>query len=214
VRYNAACAAALAGVGVGPLAATLAEAERHKLRREALDWLQAEFGANAKQAQGPSIDAILRGEDRLNYWQIDEDLSGIREPKALDKLSAEEKQLWQKLWANVKQALTDIKGRFRETSFSGALSAAEKSKTHVVPLITGKRYVLELHSAAFDTLLRIEDPQGQFVAENDDITGDNLNSRLVFEAPKDGAYRIVATSFEERGHGPYTLRVREFIADK
>lgn len=39
----------------------------------------------------------------------------------------------------------------------------------------------------------------------------NLNSRLIFEAPADGIYRIIATSFEERGVGAYALTIREFV---
>ena len=30
-----------------------------------------------------------------------------------------------------------------------------------------------------------------------------------FRVPADGTYRIVATSFEQKGSGPYTLRIRE-----
>ncbi len=49
------------------------------------------------------------------------------------------------------------------------------------------------------------------MAENDDIDPDNnLNARIVFKAFAAGTYRLIATSFEQRGVGPYTLRIREF----
>ena len=35
----------------------------------------------------------------------------------------------------------------------------------------------------------------------------NLNSRLLFTAPADGTYRLVATSFQQRGQGDYTLTI-------
>ena len=42
----------------------------------------------------------------------------------------------------------------------------------------------------------------------------NYASNLVFTAPTDGIYRIIATSFQEAGRGPYTLRIREVKAAK
>lgn len=72
-------------------------------------------------------------------------------------------------------------------------------------------YVLDLESPAFDAFLILEDAAGKKLSEHDDITpGVNTNSRLIFEAPADGVYRIVATSFEQRGAGAYTLTIREF----
>jgi hypothetical protein len=44
-RYNAACAAALAGCGQGQDAAKLDDKERAGLRRQALDWLRADLEA-------------------------------------------------------------------------------------------------------------------------------------------------------------------------
>ncbi len=58
--------------------------------------------------------------------------------------------------------------------------------------------------------MKLEDPHGKLLAENDDISPDNQNSRLIFNAPRDGSYRIVATSFEQAGRGPYLLTIREF----
>jgi len=68
-----------------------------------------------------------------------------------------------------------------------------------------------MESQLFDTYLRLEDNKGKVLAENDDISpGLNTNSRLLFSAPAAGTYRIVATSFEQRGQGAYTLTLREF----
>jgi hypothetical protein len=38
--------------------------------------------------------------------------------------------------------------------------------------------------------------------------------RLIFTAPADGTYRLVATSFEQSGTGAYTLTVRTFAEAK
>ena len=48
------------------------------------------------------------------------------------------------------------------------------------------------------------------LAKNDDISDENLNSRIIFNCKQDGSYRIVATSFLRRGSGVYTLIIREF----
>jgi hypothetical protein len=81
-------------------------------------------------------------------------------------------------------------------------------------MAAGKTYVIDLSSAKFDTYLRLEDDNGKLLAENDDISPANPNSRLIFTAPRDGSYRIVATSFQQRGTGTYSLIVREFAARK
>ena len=56
-----------------------------------------------------------------------------------------------------------------------------------------------MDSTAFDTYLKLLDGKGNVVAENDDIAPNNLNSRVIFTPKETGTFRIVATSFEERG---------------
>jgi hypothetical protein len=46
------------------------------------------------------------------------------------------------------------------------------------------------------------------LAENDDIDPNYLNSRIVFTGKESGVYRIIATSFEQRGFGTDTLVIR------
>ena len=58
-RYSAACSAALAAAGKGADAAGLDDQERDRLRKQALDWLQAELAAlhhatSRRQARRPS----------------------------------------------------------------------------------------------------------------------------------------------------------------
>ena len=68
-------------------------------------------------------------------------------------------------------------------------------------------YVIDHQSGAFDAYLRLEDPMGANVAEDDD-SGGNLNARIIFRAPQTGTYRIIATSFRG-GTGAFTLTVRK-----
>jgi tetratricopeptide (TPR) repeat protein len=51
LRYNAACAAALAAAGQGQDTAKLEAAERERWRRQALDWLRADLALWTRQAQ-------------------------------------------------------------------------------------------------------------------------------------------------------------------
>jgi tetratricopeptide (TPR) repeat protein len=96
-RYDAACAAALAGCGQGQDAASLDEKKRAAWRRQALEWLRAELAARDKLAA--TNQAAVRQE--LQHWQKDADFAGVRGQDALAKLPEAERAAWQKLWADV-----------------------------------------------------------------------------------------------------------------
>ena len=80
-------------------------------------------------------------------------------------------------------------------------------KVHSVKLKVGKTYQIEL-TGDFDTYLRVEDKNKKELAFNDD-NGVNLNSRLLFEAPKTTTYRMIVTSYTPKSKGNYTLVIRE-----
>jgi serine/threonine-protein kinase len=99
-RYNAACAAALAGCGQGSDATALAAGQRLALRRQALTWLRAELaGRHRLLSRQPG--AAAREAKVLRHWQQDPDLAGLREAGALAKLPVEERAAWERLWADV-----------------------------------------------------------------------------------------------------------------
>jgi S1-C subfamily serine protease len=81
-------------------------------------------------------------------------------------------------------------------------------KTFTLPLKAGATYTFDLKSKQFDAFLRLEDPDGKKLAEDDD-SGGNMNARIVHRARQDGEYRIIATTFEPGQVGSFTLRVRE-----
>ena len=77
----------------------------------------------------------------------------------------------------------------------------------------GQRVQLDLGSEAFDPYLVVTGPDG-FVLVNDDAEGgEGLASRLVFQLPADGAYRIAATSFRAGETGGYRLQASLPAAD-
>jgi hypothetical protein len=210
-RYHAACAAALAGLGQGDEAANLTKEEKIKLRRQARDWLQADLSRYVAELKNGKVEVIMKVEKQLSHWQADAELGGVRDAKALAAFPDEEQKAWQKLWADVAGSLKEGRSRSTEIRVQAELTETEKSKVHEWNLVAGRTYVIDLESTAFDTLLKLQDPKGKLLAENDDIVpGVNLNSQLIFTPPVDGVYGIVATSFQQEGAGPYTLRIREF----
>ncbi|WP_292069117.1 PPC domain-containing protein, partial [Brevundimonas sp. UBA7534] len=71
----------------------------------------------------------------------------------------------------------------------------------------GERLVVTLESDAFDPVVRVgrmNGPDFEELAQNDDAPGGGLNSRLVFVAPDAGDYVIRATSLSE-GEGAYVV---------
>jgi tetratricopeptide (TPR) repeat protein len=96
-RYNAACAAALAGCGQGNDAGALGDEERTRLRRQALDWLRADLAARQKQETGgANAGPAVRKE--MQHWLTDPDFAGVRGPEALGRLPVAEGQGWRQLW--------------------------------------------------------------------------------------------------------------------
>ncbi len=121
-----------------------------------------------------------------------------------------EQEPWHQLWADLTQVLKEANARFIATQHQGALTAKQTERVHEVKLLASKTYVLDLESSQFDAYMRLEDAKGKVLGENDDVSLDNLDSRLIFSPKEAGVYRIIATSFEQKGTGAYTLTIREF----
>jgi tetratricopeptide (TPR) repeat protein len=102
-RYNAACAAALAGCGQGE-DAPRSDEQRARLRRRALRWLRADLAAWRRlREKGPA--AARAAEKQLRHWRQDADLIGVRDKGPLARLTVEERLAWHKFWADVTDAL-------------------------------------------------------------------------------------------------------------
>jgi tetratricopeptide (TPR) repeat protein len=100
-RYNAACAAALAGCGQGKDDPPPSGDQKTKLRQQALDWLTAELGAWAKLLTTATTEQRGGIAKTLEHWQTDTDLAGIRDVVELAKLRETERVAFRKLWADV-----------------------------------------------------------------------------------------------------------------
>jgi serine/threonine protein kinase/Flp pilus assembly protein TadD len=104
-RYNAACAAARAGCGQGKDADQTDDQERARLRRQALEWLRADLAVYRKDLEMVPDKAGPEIRSRMQQWQKDKDLAGVRDPAALAELPEDERREWQKLWADVTDTL-------------------------------------------------------------------------------------------------------------
>jgi hypothetical protein len=81
-----------------------------------------------------------------------------------------------------------------------------RHKVYTYQMTAGKVYTIDLIAKGnIDPYLRLENPQGTHLAENDD-GGEGLNSRLVFTPPQTGLYRIIVTNLRP-GLGSYQLKI-------
>jgi tetratricopeptide (TPR) repeat protein len=204
-RYNAARAAALAGCGQGEDAAKLDDKEKRRLRDQALAWLRADLDSYDKQYKARQVPGVILLIERLAHAQKDPNFKGIRE--SLATLPDSEQLAWRKLWADMEQLLKQAGGSLNTTRLQGNLKDESHQQTHDHKLEAGIAYVIDMRSAAFDTYLKLLDAKGTLIADNDDIAPNDLNSRIIFTPKESGTFRIVATSYQERGRGPYTLTI-------
>jgi serine/threonine-protein kinase len=110
-RYNAACAAALAGCGQGKDSATTDTAERRRLRRQGHDWLRADLGAWRRQLDQAPDKVRPAVAQQMQHWLRDADLAGVCGPDALAKLPEAEREGWRQLWADVAATLAKAQGK-------------------------------------------------------------------------------------------------------
>jgi len=210
-RYNAACAAVRAATGKGEEAAKLEELEKAKFRGQALDWLKIELATLEKQViAGKPLAVMVAAEQIFPHWQADADLSSVRNAQELARLPQDERQPWEQLWSDVSALAKRAGDCYTKSTLKGSLTAENKEQVHEVKLTAGNTCIIDLQSSQFDTYLRLEDDKGKILDENDDISKDNLNSRIIFTPETDGVYRIIATSYQQRGRGAYEVILREF----
>jgi serine/threonine-protein kinase len=100
-RYNAACAAALAGCGQGKDNPPPDAAARAKLRGQALGWLKDELAAWSKMLDDGNPAARAAARPALDHWKVDTGLAGLRDEAELAKFPDEERAACRALWTEV-----------------------------------------------------------------------------------------------------------------
>jgi serine/threonine-protein kinase len=110
-RYNTACAAALAGCGKGQDADKLGDTERARLRRQALDWLQADLEAWRRRLDGEPDKFRPVLAEQMRHWLDNADFAEVRGPAAIAKLPEAERPAWQQLWKRVTDTLAELEAK-------------------------------------------------------------------------------------------------------
>lgn len=72
---------------------------------------------------------------------------------------------------------------------------------------SGQQITISLISQDFDPYLILLDPEGRRISENDDVSRNNRNSRLVITLPSSGTYTVVANSYESGSNGTYEIKI-------
>jgi tetratricopeptide (TPR) repeat protein len=106
--YLAARSATLAGCGLGRDGAGLSRAEQARWRKQARTWLKANLARWEKTLDSGSEQDLGLAKRMLRHWQVEPDLAGIRDLKALDEASAEERDECFALWDDVGAVLRRI----------------------------------------------------------------------------------------------------------
>ena len=100
-RYNAACAAALAGAGVGDDAEKLSETDKAAWRKQSCKWLTSELESMARRMQSAPTENRDPSIWLLKQWQNNPAFSSLRDASALEKMSPDERQECTTLWTAV-----------------------------------------------------------------------------------------------------------------
>jgi tetratricopeptide (TPR) repeat protein len=106
-RYDAACAAALAGCGKGKDSPSLDEEKRSGWRVQAIDWLRSDLVRWKKFLDSDTPEVRAAATAKLQHWQRDRDLAGLRDDAALAQLTEAERQACKQLWADVAALLKE-----------------------------------------------------------------------------------------------------------
>ncbi len=77
------------------------EAERARLRRQALEWLRGELRTWTPWLKGGRSGERRDAVAALRGWMNTHELAGVREPEALEALPEEERETWRAFWREV-----------------------------------------------------------------------------------------------------------------
>jgi subtilisin-like proprotein convertase family protein len=96
----------------------------------------------------------------------------------------------------------------------GSLDDVVNSEFYELDLDRGDTVTIttEATSGDLDTIIILRDPNGDTVAENDDIANGNLNSQVIYTASEGGTYEIEVTRYDETSEGDYIITV-EFSSE-
>jgi tetratricopeptide (TPR) repeat protein len=105
-RYNAACLAVRAAVGLDEDMTEFGVDEWAFLTGVAMKWLREDLGCTALVAKDPKLRREMR--NRLLHWKVDEDMAPVREPSRRAAMPRADREAWQNIWAEVDAVLNEV----------------------------------------------------------------------------------------------------------
>lgn len=210
VKWDAARSAlrAAAGKGLDPRQPDVAE--QTQLRQQALGLLRAELGRYEKAKSGSRLAGRLEVWERLSQWRQEADLANVREPKALALLPASERATWQQFWADVERVMNWAPALVSETIIRGTLTDRARERIHDVKLSAGQICLVKQFSRAFDSEIGMLDVHDNPLIESSKLSPLPGALEMIYSSQAAAAYRIVASSVQQRRTGPYVLTIRVF----
>jgi serine/threonine-protein kinase len=115
-RYQAACAAALAGCGRSKDEHAADSTARKRWRQQAIESLSAELTAVSRLLDNGSLRERAGIPKRLGRWQVDPALAGIRDQEEIASLDEDERRVIRNLWSMVDSLLQQARNSIAETS--------------------------------------------------------------------------------------------------
>jgi thiol-disulfide isomerase/thioredoxin len=106
----------------------------------------------------------------------------------------------------------DLRGKLAESDDADPKIVGSVQKIHEIELEAGKTYRIDMTSRTLDSFLRLEDPNGKIVAEDDDGGGE-FNARIIYKAKRTGKHKIVATATKTGVRPEITGRYRLVVVD-
>jgi hypothetical protein len=102
-----------------------------------------------------------------------------------------------------------VEGELTNADLKDKVRTEMYCKTYTYKMTEGRTYQIDLKGAnGLDTYLRLENPAGDQVAEDDD-GGGFPDARIVYKAPKSGEFTIICTTFAGGATGKFTLTVKD-----
>ncbi len=95
-------------------------------------------------------------------------------------------------------------------SYNGILDDSSDQQTYPVTLKTGDAILITTTAQEddnLDTVLKLYDPAGRIVAENDDADLLTYDSQITYIAPETGVYKVEVSRYDETTSGHYDLDV-------
>jgi tetratricopeptide (TPR) repeat protein len=108
-RYDAACAAALAGCDQGSDADKVNDQKQALFRQQSLQWLRQDLAWWSKALDDGTEKTRAEVRKRMQHWLADGDLAGVRTRDSLARFPDAERVQWEKLWSEVDALLRRVR---------------------------------------------------------------------------------------------------------